>query len=48
MQNTIFWIIRYIVLSISLVCAATAIIYIIKKKLYNRVLMVFVAIAAGC
>lgn len=43
-----FWAIRYTVLGVSLILALLAIMVILKFKLYERLLMVYICIAAGC
>lgn len=48
MKNEVFWAIRYTILSASLLLALLAVIVIIKFKLYKRLIMVYVCIAAGC
>jgi hypothetical protein len=48
MINSEFWGIRYTVLSISFILSITAIAIIVRRRLYERVLMVYVCIAASC
>ena len=45
---TAFWIIRYSVLSLSLLFAIVAFVVIIRNRLYHRMVMIYVSIAVGC
>lgn len=48
MLESTFWGIRYPVLSCSLLFALIGLAFILKHKLYNRIIMVYVSIAVIC